>query len=199
MTKVDQDQLSALLVVDVQTNLFAEPQAVFDGSAVLERVNQVIAQARHAHMPVIFVQDKDVAPVGSDGWQIHPALEVLSSDVRVQKAYADAFYQTTLLETLTASGVRRLVIVGCTTDACIDITCRCAVSLGFDVILVRDAHTTRDNRFLRAAQSIAYYNLVLDGFGAEDSIGNGEHEVVLAAADDNLFAAGPVRVAAIGL
>lgn len=189
MTNVDQVQPSALLVIDVQTDLFAEPQAVFEGPAVLERVKQVIAQARHAHVPVIFVQDDDVAPVGSEGWEVHPALEILPSDVRVQKAYADAFYQTTLLETLAAFGVRRLVVVGCTTDACIDMTCRGAVSLGFDVVLVNDAHTTRDNRFLSAAQSIEYYNLVLDGFGAEDSIGNGEHEVTLAAAEDDLFTA----------
>ncbi len=187
MTNVDQVQPSALLVIDVQTDLFAEPQAVFDGPAVLGRIKQVITQARQVRVPVIFVQDKDIAPVGSEGWEVHPALKVLPSDVRVQKSYADAFYQTALLETLAAFGVARLVVVGCTTDACIDMTCRSAVSLGFDVVLVNDAHTTRDNRFLSAAQSIEYYNLMLDGFGAEDSIGNGEHEVVLAAADDNLF------------
>ena len=29
-----------------------------------------------------------------------------------------------------------------------------------------------------ARQSIAYYNQVLDGFGAEDGFGNGQHEIV---------------------
>jgi nicotinamidase-related amidase len=187
VTQADPTRQSALLVIDVQADLFAEPQAVYDGPAVLARISGVIEQARRADVSVVFVQDDDVAPVGSEGWEVHPALDVKPSDLRIQKAYADAFYQTCLLEELQRRGVQRLVVVGCTTDACIDATCRGAVSLSFDVVLVSDAHTTKDNRFLSAAQSIEYYNLVLDGFGAEDSVGKGEHEVMLAAADDNLF------------
>lgn len=61
------------------------------------------------------------------------------------------------------------------------------MSLGFDVVLVSDAYTTRDNRFLSAAKSIEYYNLVLDGFGAEDSVGKGEHEVTLQPSNGDLF------------
>ena len=57
-------------------------------------------------------------------------------------------------------------------------TARRAVALGYDVVLASDAHTTTDNSFLSAQQSIAYYNLMLDGFGAEDGFGNGEHEIV---------------------
>lgn len=187
MTQADPTKRSALLVIDVQTDLFAEPQAVYDGPAVLARINGVIEQARRVDVPVIFVQDNDVAPVGSEGWEVHPALAVKTSDLRVQKAYADAFYQTCLLEELQRNGVQRLVIVGCTTDACIEMTCRGAVSLGFDVVLVSDAHTTKDNRFLSAAQSIEYYNLILDGFGAEDSVGKGEHEVTLEPSSSDLF------------
>lgn len=188
MTQAKPTKQSALLVIDAQTDLFAEPQAVYDGPAVLARINGVIAQARHADAPVIFIQDNDVAPVESEGWKVHPSLEVTPSDLCIQKAYADAFYQTCLLEVLRRKGVQRLVVVGCTTDACIEMTCRGAVSLGFDVVLVSDAHTTKDNRFLSAAQSIEYYNLVLDGFGAEDSIGKGEHEVTLEPSSGDLFA-----------
>ncbi len=189
MTQADSTRQSALLVIDAQADLFAEPQAVYDGPAVLARINGVIEQARRADVPVLFVQDDEVAPVGSEGWEVHPALEVKASDLHVQKAYADAFYKTCLLEELQRRGVQRLVVVGCTTDACIEMTCRGAVSLSFDVVLVSDGHTTKDNRFLSAAQSIEYYNLVLDGFGAEDSIGKDEHEVTLKPSSSDLFTA----------
>lgn len=136
---------------------------------------------------MIFIQDKDVAPIGSDGWQLHPDLDVHPEDIKIQKAYADAFYQTTLLETVKSRSVKRLVVVGCTTDACIDMTCRAGVSLGFDVVLVADAHTTKNNRFLSAADSIAYYNVILDGFGSEDSIGSGKHQIMVGNSGDDLF------------
>lgn len=76
----------ALLVVKVQTDLFAGENAVYNGPAVLERIAQVIAQARSAAIPVIFIQDDDVAPVSSPGWELHPGLEVRSTDARIQKA-----------------------------------------------------------------------------------------------------------------
>lgn len=178
----------ALLVVDAQTDLLEGESAVYNAQAIREHIALVIAQARSAEVPVIFVQDDDVAPVGSLGWKIHPTLDLRDTDMRVQKAYADAFYKTSLLEILSALGVKRLVVVGCTTDACIAATCRSGVSLGFDVVLVEDAHTTFDNRFMSAAQSIEYYNVTLDGFGSEDSIGKGRREVGLKGSGDELFA-----------
>lgn len=59
--------------------------------------------------------------------------------------------------------------------------------LGYDVTLVSDGHTTSDDQFLTAAQSIPYYNAVLDGFGLEDGFGNGEHSITLCAADEVHF------------
>jgi nicotinamidase-related amidase len=178
---------SALLVIDVQMGLFTPPTLVYKGSQLLERIKAVLMQARRTQVPVVFIQDKDVAPVGSEGWEIHPQLEVFASDARVDKSHADAFYQTPLFKMLETWGTNRLVVVGCTTDACIAATCRSGVALGFDVVLVEDAHSTRDNSFLNAAQSIAYYNLTLDGFGIEDSIGFGAHGISLATAGDVLF------------
>jgi nicotinamidase-related amidase len=175
---------TALLVIDVQVDLIEGDEPVYDGPAVVARIRRLIDRARADHAPVIFVQDKDVAPVESDGWQIHPALGATPDDLSVRKAYADSFYQTELHEALAARGVRRLVICGCTTDQCVAMTARRAVSLGYDVVLVADGHTTRDNRFLSAPQSIAYHNIVLDGFGAEDGFGAGEHEIIVQPADE---------------
>jgi nicotinamidase-related amidase len=47
------------------------------------------------------------------------------------------------------------------TEFCIDTTCRRAYSLGYEIILVEDAHSTWNNNVLQAPQIIAHHNLVL--------------------------------------
>ena len=42
------------------------------------------------------------------------------------------------------------------------------------VTLVADGHSTTDNEYLLALQTIAYHNALLDEFGACDGFGNGE-------------------------
>jgi nicotinamidase-related amidase len=52
------------------------------------------------------------------------------------------------------------------TQYCIDTTVRRAVSLGYDVILAADGHTTADSQVLPFEQIVAHHNSVLDGFDA---------------------------------
>ena len=72
---------------------------------------------------------------------------------------------------LAAAGIKQLVICGCMTQYCVDTTVRRAVSLGYDVVLAADGHTTADTGVLRFEQIVAHHNALLDGFDA------GEHEV----------------------
>jgi len=168
---------SAVLVIDTQVDLIQGKKPVHNGSAVVARIRSLTERARQADVPVIYLLDKDVAPPDSPGWQLDPGLHP-HDDPRIRKDYADSFHHTDLDDQLQQRGVTRVIVCGCTTDACVDMTARRAVALGYDVVLASDAHTTTDNSFLSAQQSIAYYNLMLDGFGAEDGFGNGEHEIV---------------------
>jgi len=52
------------------------------------------------------------------------------------------------------------------TQYCIDTTCRRAVSLGYDVTLAADAHTTADMPKLNVEQIVEHHNALLDGFDA---------------------------------
>lgn len=169
---------SAILVIDVQVGLIQGERPVHAGPAVVTRIRTLTDRARQAGVPIFYIQDVDVAPPGSADWQLHPGLGATQEDPRIRKDYSDSFFHTDLDEQLRKRGVSRLVVCGCTTDACVDMTARRAVSLGYDVVLASDAHTTTDNEFLTAPSSIAYYNLVLDGFGAEDGFGGGEHEIL---------------------
>ena len=178
---------TALLVIDVQVGLIAGKNPVYQADAILEHIAGLIAAARGAGTPVIYVQDKDVGGVGTPEWQVHPAVAPAPNELAVRKAWSDSFYETTLGAELQARGVDQLVIVGMKTDVCVTMTSLRAVALGYDVTLVADAHTTTDNRVLTAAQTIAYHNDLLWDFGAEDGFGAGKHWITVKPASEISF------------
>ncbi len=59
------------------------------------------------------------------------------------------------------AGANRLIVVGAQSEVCVDTTCRRAFSLGFDVVLPADGHSTWDNDVLTASQIIAHTNRTL--------------------------------------
>jgi nicotinamidase-related amidase len=164
---------TAILVVDVQRGLTQGPGRVYDAEGLVARIRDLTDRARAAGVPVIYIQDDDVGPLDSEAWQLDPGLAAQPGDPRVRKAFSDSFYETDLQRLLDERGARRLVVVGCQTDACVDMTARRAVSLGYDVVLGEDGHSTVDNRFMAAPVSIEYYNLVLDELGMRDGFGAG--------------------------
>jgi nicotinamidase-related amidase len=152
---------TALVIVDMQTGLIAGAEPVYQINALLEHIALLITRARARETPVIYIQDNDVAEIGSPGWQIHAAIAPLQQEVVLRKPEADAFYGTALHQELEARSIEHLIIAGCKSEICIDATCRRAVQLGYQVTLVSDAHSTTDNPVLRAPQTIAYHNYLL--------------------------------------
>ena len=160
---------TALLVIDVQVGII-EGFHAYRGREVLEQINNLIAKARAAGLPIIYVQHDGEAghplEVGAEGWQIHPEIEPHDEDLIIRKRASDSFFETRLQSELNARGVKHLIVTGCMTEYCVDTTARRAVSMGYHVTLVSDAHTTIDNQLLTAAQIIAHHNALLDGFDA---------------------------------
>ena len=172
---------TALLVIDVQRGILAIPNLArkkeIDKALdeTVERIAGLIARARTASVPVIYVQH-DGSPghrlePDTSGWPIRTEIAPEPGEPVIHKRACDAFFETTLDAELAAADIKQLVICGCMTQYCIDTTVRRAVSLGYDVVLVADSHTTADTRTLRFEQIIAHHNVLLDGFDA------GEHEV----------------------
>jgi nicotinamidase-related amidase len=85
---------------------------------------------------------------------------------RDSKAGIGFVLRNQLQEELERRGIKRLIIAGGMTEYCVDTTCRRATSLGYDVTRASDAHLTRDNGVLSAANIIAHHNLVPEDFGA---------------------------------
>jgi nicotinamidase-related amidase len=159
---------TALLVIDVQQGMFAEDDPVYQGAALLATIGGLLAKARAAEVPVIYVQHNGgpghpLKP-GSEGWPIHSAIAPAVGDPVVGKATPDSFHETRLQAELEARGIVKLIVAGIQTECCVDTTCRRAASLGYQTTLVCDAHSTWDSRTLSAAQIIAHHNEALDGW-----------------------------------
>src|SRR3954451_17478684 len=121
-------------------------------------------------MPIIFVQHDgpagDRLETGTPGWDICDDLGRAAEDIVVRKTACDSFHETKLQDVLSGRGIRHLVVGGLMTQYCIDTPCRRAVSLGYDVTLVSDAHTTCDSKTLTVEQIVDHHNALLDGLDA---------------------------------
>jgi nicotinamidase-related amidase len=95
---------------------------------------------------------------GKAGWQLAQGLMTAPEDLRVSKTSPDSFDRTSLNKLLQEREVNRLVICGLQTDYCVNATVRQARTLGYDVVLASDAHSTVDNGNLRADDIIAEHN-----------------------------------------
>lgn len=151
---------TALLVVDMQRSLLAE--GPWRSAELTATVRRLAARARAARATVVFIRDTRVHPDGAVANGLDPA----DADWRIRKDFCDAFLGTDLDARLRASGIGRLAVCGLQTDYCIDTTCRRAASLGYDVQLADDAHSTFDGGGLAAAQIIDHHNRILRDFRA---------------------------------
>jgi len=159
---------TALLIIDIQTGMFDEKDPVNEGDKLLQILAGLTAKAHQSGMPVIYVQhsggDNHILHSSKPGWPIHPAIAPQPHDLIVHKHHPDSFQETNLQVELHRLGIKNLVVAGIQTEYCVDTTCRRTYSLGYDVTLVEDGHSTWDNTHLNASQIIAHHNETLGGW-----------------------------------
>jgi len=160
MTTLPNRPETALLVIDVQNGVVA---GAHDRDGVVGRIAELVRRAREEDVPVVWVQhNSEELPTGTDTWRIVPELEPAAGEPVVQKRYGDSFEDTELEQVLAEHRVGRLVVTGAQTDACIRSTAHGGFVRGYDVTLVKDAHTTEDLTAYGAPppeQVIAHTNL----------------------------------------
>lgn len=175
----------ALLIIDVQVGLI-DGLPAFRGREVVERIAGLREKAWSRKIPVVYVQHS--GPVGhplepnKEGWPICPEIIPQAGEAVIHKRACDSFFESELKNELERRDINHLIVAGCMTEYCVDTTCRRAVSLGYDVTLVKDAHSTGNSESLQASQIIEHHNRVLDGFKA------GKHEIRVLAAEEIEFA-----------
>jgi nicotinamidase-related amidase len=158
----------ALLIIDAQVNMFAPDNAVYGSEKVLQTLSTLIARARSANIPVVYIQNNggpdDPDLPGTPGWELHPALTPNEGEIVIQKTTPSSFYRTSLREELTRLGVKHVILAGMQTEYCIDTTCRHAFVLDYQVTLVKDGHSTYDTSILKAPDVIAHHNAIFRTF-----------------------------------
>ena len=134
---------TALLIIDVQRELFEKTTPIYEAEKMLANIQLLVDKARVAKVPVFYVQhssDKELVE-GTDGWKLHPVLKPLITDHFIHKHHGNAFEDTPLKAELDALHMRRVVVAGLVTHGCVQATCNGAHELGYDVVLVKDAHS----------------------------------------------------------
>lgn len=136
---------SALLVVDVQVGVM---EGAWESPRIIENVRIAVDGARTAGVPVIWIQHGDEQLVeGTKAWEWVPELVPAESEVVIGKHFNSSFEETNLAEVMAGYGATHVVLAGAATNWCIRATAYGALERGYDLTLVRDAHTTEDMDF----------------------------------------------------
>jgi nicotinamidase-related amidase len=155
---------SVLLVVDVQVGVVT---GAWESKRIVGNVALAVERARAHQVPVIWVQHADEDLVqGSPEWQWAPELVPAANERLIHKNFNSSFEQTTLDAALAALGATHIVLAGCATNWCIRATAYGALERGYDLTLVKDAHTTKtmdlgDGTKLEAAPLIQDLNIAM--------------------------------------
>lgn len=157
---------TALLIIDVQSELFQKSTRVYKANEFLKRLRTLAGYAHNVDIPVIYIQHSSNAFLiqGSPGWQIHPQLQPLEGDPMIYKKHPSAFEGTELKELLDAKGIQKLWISGMVTHGCVKATSLDALKRGYQVVLVSDTHSSFSKD---AAKLIAEWNEKISKAGAE--------------------------------
>jgi nicotinamidase-related amidase len=140
MATVRAGNKGVLLVVDVQVGVMKE---AWEAPRVIGNVARAVERARAAGVPVIWVQHSaDELIPDTPGWHWVPELVPAENETLIRKAFNSAFERTPLDEELGRLGATHITLAGAATNWCIRATAYGALDRGYDLTLVKDAHTT---------------------------------------------------------
>ncbi len=148
-----------LLVVDVQKGLLNDNP--HDKDQFLTNLNDVINYAHEKEIEVIYVRHQSkvgtILEFNTDGWKISSKFQIKNFEQIIDKKYNSAFKGTMLDDYLQDNQISDLFIVGMQTELCIDSTIHTAFELGYNVHVIKECHTTFDNDYMKAIDTINYY------------------------------------------
>jgi ureidoacrylate peracid hydrolase len=182
--------VDALLVIDMQNSFCHPDGVMYDGTGapladIAETVKATataVAAARDVRLPVVFTRHQ-YQPGHADFGPLFPQfcdllragqgllartwdadvideLEFGASDLVVDKARLDAFYNTTLETLLRSMGVARIAVAGVITNACVETTVRAAAMRDYEVTVLSDCTTSNSEQHrAMSLECLAAYHL----------------------------------------
>ena len=156
---------SALLVIDAQLSLLSATPEPFELNGMLDNINILIDAFRSAQKLFVFVQHETLngdLKHRSAGWELDPRIHALPTDHRIRKNTPDSFLGTDLNGLLMSQGIKTLYVCGYATEFCIDTSIRRGAAIGYDMVLVADAHTTHDKDHAKAKEIRIHHQKTLE-------------------------------------
>jgi len=165
---------NALVLIDLQNDYFPGGTMELVGADAAVAQAALLLQAfRQRGLPVFHIQHIAKRPgatfflPGTAGAEIHAAVRPQAGEGVIPKHFPNSFRETSLLESLRAADVSKIVFAGMMTHMCVDTTVRAAADLGFGCALAQDGCATRalqfDDRTVEAAQVQLAYLAGLNG------------------------------------
>ena len=168
MAIVREGNKGVLVIVDVQVGVVSD---AWEAPRVIKNVARTVERARAQGIPVIWVQHaSDELPHGSPPWQwvpeLVPNLLPSANELLIHKKFNSSFEQTKLEEELARLGVTHITLAGAMTNWCIRATAYAALERGYDLTLVKDAHTAANidlgnGKMIEAANIVADLNIAM--------------------------------------
>jgi nicotinamidase-related amidase len=140
---------ATLLLVGVQKGFDDPVWGKRNNPKAEENIRHLVEKWRNEKRPIVHARhesSKSNSPFrkGAVGAQFKTVGEPREGETVIRKTANSAFVGTELEERLKATGTDTLVVVGFTTNLCVDATARHAAELGFQVFVVSDATATFD-------------------------------------------------------
>lgn len=138
----------ALLVIDVQESFRQRDDwAAVSTPDIAGRVSRLVDIARSAGDRVIWILHTEpgsgsVFDPDSGHVRLLDGLDPAPGEPVLRKTAHNAFTTTNLAQTLTANGIREVLVCGIRTEQCCETTARLAADLGFAVTFVTEATAT---------------------------------------------------------
>ncbi|MGN6766441.1 MAG: cysteine hydrolase family protein [Rhizobiaceae bacterium] len=139
---------AVLVIIDAQ-NEYVDGKLPLPGvKPALANIARLLAKVRAEGGRIVHVQHR-----GRAGGAFDPATRAFAiadeaapkaGETVVEKPLPNSFAGTTLHETLSSVGAKRLVLVGFMTHMCVSSTARAALDLGYQTTVAADACATRD-------------------------------------------------------
>lgn len=145
------DNNTALLIIDFQKGF--DNEEYWGGNRnnkdAESKIVEILDKWRALKMPVFHVLHSSLDPnsklhKSDPGFEMKDEIIPLDNEPVIIKNVNSAFIGTDLKEMLDKRGIKKLVIVGFTTNHCISTSTRMAGNFGFEVLLIADATATFD-------------------------------------------------------
>ncbi|MEZ5759282.1 MAG: isochorismatase family protein [Emcibacteraceae bacterium] len=164
MATVGNEKNVVFVVIDVHKAVLKN---AWHADEVIANISRALEKARTAGIPVLWIKhSSDEMPRNSDGWQLVDGLSPLEGERIIHKRNESSFEDTDFAEALAEHDCGHIVISGAATNWCVRATAYGALDRGYDITLVKDAHSTKnielpDGKVIDAGGIITDLNIVM--------------------------------------